>query len=292
MGKKADRRGRSKKLLRATDRSSFAPTHLKTQNSLAQKRIKKAIQKAIQTQKGISCKDILSLTKSFPNFIGCFAQDAVTQLQFRSKPVLFLVNTDSTGSKGSHWIAIGLFKNSIEVFDPLGFEIFNWAHIPCSLLKFIHNHSANRQLLIADRVQSNSSSLCGFYCLFYVLKRPFISLSEISALFSKRLSENDKLLFSLFYVRVILLYFQMAFDNGELDYKITKKHYPRNNTSDLLEFVFDKDPNLFLRKNKIIIRGWIKLPDIYVVENGWVAKLFRNLSVKLDSQEVLQCQNE
>ena len=84
----------------------------------------------------------------------------------------------------------------------------------------------------------------------------------------------------------------MTFDNVELDYKVTKKLYPRVNTSETLDFVFDKDPNLFLRKNKIIIRGWIKLQDIYVVENGWVSKLFRSLSVKVDSQEVLQCQNE
>ena len=66
----------------------------------------------------------------------------------------------------------------------------------------------------------------------------------------------------------------MTFDNVELDYKVTKKLYPRVNTSETLDFVFDKDPNLFLRKNKIIIRGWIKLQDIYVVENGWVSKLF------------------
>ena len=84
----------------------------------------------------------------------------------------------------------------------------------------------------------------------------------------------------------------MTFDNVELDYKVTKKLYPRVNTSETLDFLFDKDPNLFLRKNKIIIRGWIKLQDIYVVENGWVSKLFRSLSVKVDSQEVLQCQNE
>ena len=202
MGKKADRPGRSKQSSRAIGRSSFASTHFKTKKSLARnenrKAIQKAIQKAIKTKKGISCGDILSLTKSFPNFIGCFAQDAITQLQFRSKPVLLLVNIDSTGSTGSHWIAIGLFQNSIEVFDPLGFEIFNWSKIPCSLLKFIHKHSANRQLFIADRVQSNFSTLCGFYCLFYVSKRPFMSLSEISAVFSKRLSANDKLLLSLF----------------------------------------------------------------------------------------------
>ena len=41
-----------------------------------------------------------------------------------------------------------------------------------------------------------------------------------------------------------------------LDYKITKKHYPRTNNASVLEFVFERDPNLFLRKNKILIRGF------------------------------------
>ena len=198
MGKKSNRSGPSKKSTRAnaTASSKLTKTRFKTKNSLA--RIKETAEKAIEAKKGISCQEILSLTKSFPHFIGCFAQDVVTDLQFRSKPIYFLVNTDSLGSKGSHWIAIGLFHESIEVFDPLGFEIFNWSTIPCSLLKFIHKHSANRKLLIADKVQSKSSTLCGFYCLFYVLNRPFMSFSQIMSCFSTVCSENDKLLPLLF----------------------------------------------------------------------------------------------
>ena len=42
-----------------------------------------------------------------------------------------------------------------------------------------------------------------------------------------------------------------------LDYKITKKHYPRTNSNSVLEFIFEKDPNLILKKNKILIRGAI-----------------------------------
>ena len=84
----------------------------------------------------------------------------------------------------------------------------------------------------------------------------------------------------------------MNIGNEHLDYKVTKKHFPSNNTAERLEFVFDKDPNLYLRKNKILIRGWVKLQNTFVVENGWVAKLFKNLSVQIDSQEVLRCGNE
>ena len=96
----------------------------------------------------------------------------------------------------------------------------------------------------------------------------------------------------LFFKLLILYYFQMNLGNEHLDYKVTKKHFPRNNTAETLDFIFDKDPNLYLRKNKILIRGWIKLQNEFVVENGWVAKLFKNLSVQIDSQEVLRCGNE
>ena len=71
-----------------------------------------------------------------------------------------------------------------------------------------------------------------------------------------------------------------------LDAKIVKKHYPRQNCERMLEFVFEKDPNLFLRQNKIIIRGFIRLSDDFIVENGWVSKLFSSLSVEIDSQKV------
>ena len=193
---------------RKSNRKRFTALEIRKEISRKQKttigktrsnfRIKTALRTAIQTQKGLSCKLILTLTKGFLHFLGCFAQDTVSKLHFRSKPCFFLVNTDSTGSPGSHWLAIGLFPTKIEVFDPLGFQIFNWSQIPCSLLKFIHTHSANRKLLLSDKVQSNSSTLCGFYCLFYVLNRPFMSFSEISSCFFHNTSKNDKLLSTLF----------------------------------------------------------------------------------------------
>ena len=74
--------------------------------------------------------------------------------------------------------------------------------------------------------------------------------------------------------------------NEMLDYKITKKHYPRTNSNSVLEFIFEKDPNLFLKKNKILIRGSIEIDDKYVLENGWVSKLFSMLTVEVDSQTV------
>ena len=72
----------------------------------------------------------------------------------------------------------------------------------------------------------------------------------------------------------------------EIDFKVTKKHYPRINNNRVLEFVFDKDPNLYLRKNKIIIRGYIELDQAFVIENGFAPKLFSMMTVELNSQVI------
>ena len=77
-----------------------------------------------------------------------------------------------------------------------------------------------------------------------------------------------------------------------LDFKITKRHFPRVNNDSILEFVFEKDPNLFLRKNKIVIRGAIELGPDVLPDNGFVAKLFSMLSVEVDSQNVSSNRNK
>ena len=78
----------------------------------------------------------------------------------------------------------------------------------------------------------------------------------------------------------------------DLDFKITKRHYPRVNNETILEFIFEKDPNLFMRKNKIVIRGAIELGADILPDNGYVAKLFSMLSVEVDSQNVSSNRNK
>ena len=72
----------------------------------------------------------------------------------------------------------------------------------------------------------------------------------------------------------------------QTDFKITKKHYPRSNNESVLEFVFEKDPNLFMRKNKIKIFGTITVPKTCLIDTGYATKLFSMLTVEVDSQLV------
>ena len=78
----------------------------------------------------------------------------------------------------------------------------------------------------------------------------------------------------------------------EIDSKITKRHYPRANNKSVLEFVFEKDPNLYLRKNKIVIKGAIDVDKGYVLENGFVAKLLSMMTVEVDCQTVSKNNNK
>ena len=93
-------------------------------------------------------------------------------------------------------------------------------------------------------------------------------------------------------------------NNEVLDFKITKRHFPRINNDRVLEFVFEKDPNLFMRKNKIIIKGAIEFDrwdsfnyiplfilSGYSVENGFVSKLFSMMNVDIDSQTITKSTN-
>ena len=73
---------------------------------------------------------------------------------------------------------------------------------------------------------------------------------------------------------------------GTIDNKVVKRHFPRTNNTQVLDFVFEKDPNLFLRKNKIIIRGTVEVDNGYVPDSGFVAKMFGMLTVEVDSQTV------
>ena len=72
-----------------------------------------------------------------------------------------------------------------------------------------------------------------------------------------------------------------------IDYKVTKTHYALSNTPEGIEIVIPKDPNLFGRKNKILIRGTVRVPkDKFIPDSNWSSKLFSQLIVEVESQVV------
>ena len=156
--------------------------------------IKVAIKKAKKENKGVNSKFLESTLNCYPSFIGCYAEDELTNLRFTT-PCFLIVNVDLSNMKGSHWLALGIFEDTIEIFDPLGFEIFNWSRIPSHLLNFLHRLSVTRSVLLGKKVQPNTSTLCGFYCLYYFFLRKYFSFKQI-----QNYEINDKILINFFNV--------------------------------------------------------------------------------------------
>jgi len=108
---------------------------------------------------------------------------------------------------------------------------------------------------------------------------------------------------------------EYVYEDHQVENKVTKRHYPRTNNDQVLDFVFEKehglnrwsyntsfnsihlkyiitslnhaeDPNLYLRKNKILIKGTIEVDDEYIPDVGFVSKLFSMLTVDVCSHTV------
>lgn len=182
MGEKANWK-RNRKKCRKIDKS--------TRTSSNYKKTKAKIKKLFETKKAVKCSEILSTMSLSPHFIGCFSQDTLSKLEL-CYPCFLMVNIDSSSQQGSHWLALKLDEKQLEIFDPLGFEIFNWKSVPCQLLEFIHRHSIDKKLLISPRIQSDLSILCALYCCFFIFYRNFNSFDRLCLLFSSNLDENDE----------------------------------------------------------------------------------------------------
>lgn len=160
--------------------------------------IQKEIKKESKTKTGISNIKINYFLRNFPNFIGCFAEDQLKSLTIKCLPVTLIVNIDHSGLDGSHWILIRIDRKRLEIFDPLGFNIKRWPRIPYFLLDFLHKFSIHRKVFITKEIQSFKSTLCGYYCIFFIFYRSFHSFFDCTRLFSNKLYKNDHILINLF----------------------------------------------------------------------------------------------
>ena len=172
---------------------------VKQETRACNKSFAKKIKQARKEEINITTEFINESLKCKPNFLGCYAEDELEFYSITSFPCYFIVNIDSINMEGSHWIAIGVFTDKIEIFDPLGFNIFNWSRVPSTLLNFLHNFSVSREVIISPTIQSGDSVLCGFYCIYYVIARVFKPFNDLFSRFDlKRRYKNDNILYEFF----------------------------------------------------------------------------------------------
>jgi hypothetical protein len=135
--------------------------------------------------------DTLELTSalaSAESFTGVFAADTIqrgTRL-----PESYIVNCSPSSDGGSHWVAFYQESESqLEVFDSFGNPLDYYNK---QLLKDLPESVVLLQQ--AQRLQQHSSTVCGQYCLFFILKRSLgISYKELIHLFTDNCAANDKM---------------------------------------------------------------------------------------------------
>ena len=161
------------------------------------RKMQKAIKKAQKTKTGISRLGLLKNLGLTPNFIGVYAENQLKTLSINTFPCFLIINLDPSHMQGSHWLALRICRTSLEIFDPLGFQILSWPRIPCNLLNFLRRWSCRRETFISPVIQSQKSVLCGYFCLTFILCRQVVSFKKFLKIF-KAPKQNDQLLINLF----------------------------------------------------------------------------------------------
>ena len=177
-GQKEPNRGR-KSLQKASSRQSRS--------------IQKEIKNVKESKIGLSTTFLCSFLRKCPNFIGAFPQDKLENLFIRKLPVSLIVNLDLSNKSGTHWIALNVTENSVEVWDSLAFPKSFLKKYGRYLLTFLKQFKTGRSFLTCHKLQSDFSHLCGFYCIFFLIYRQSHSFKECKLYFTDMSKNDDRL---------------------------------------------------------------------------------------------------
>ena len=133
-----------------------------------------------------------------PNFLGTFAQNELQNIRHIHIPASLIVNIDYSDQPGSHWLAVHVSNEGVEIFDSLGFDSRFYTNSTNIIVQFIDKYSFNRHLATSPVLQPSSSTLCGLYCIYFILMRQFYSFQQCLSRFGSKLSRNDERLLHFF----------------------------------------------------------------------------------------------
>ena len=104
--------------------------------------------------------------RSVSGYLGTFAINELESLRISHYPSFVIVNLDERGNEGTHWIAIAMFMNDVYVCDSLGTLLPSNA-FPDKLINFLYRVTVRRDLHVTRQLQSNTSTSCGVFCIFF-----------------------------------------------------------------------------------------------------------------------------
>ena len=158
-------------------------------SEIFRKKIKKA-QKA-----ELSTVDLRQMLKNMSSFLGVFACDQLKFIKSKfSIPKYLIVNLDPSNSPGSHWISLRIDRKSVEIFDSLGYNYRIWKILPLPLLIFLNSLRKTREIIFSPVLQSKSDTICGLFCVYFVLFRQINSFSQCISVFSSSLDLNKTII--------------------------------------------------------------------------------------------------
>ena len=115
----------------------------------------------------MNTSDFETLFRNLPWWGGALPANYISQFQFQG-PKFMVFNTDETGSRGTHWVAMFVpLSGPLEYFDPLGRKPETYRTYFRSWLE-----AGNRGYLRnEDRYQEYGTSSCGEFCVYYGVMR-------------------------------------------------------------------------------------------------------------------------
>lgn len=118
-------------------------------------------------------------------FVGTFAADTLPPT--KEFPGAYIANTQPSNQSGEHWVAFYCVSDSIECFDSFGANPAVYSpHIKIWL-------DDEYKIIQKEVIQSNMSTVCGQYCMFFVLLRcNGFSYQDTLSIFTKNRSVNDR----------------------------------------------------------------------------------------------------
>ena len=162
------------------------------------KEIYKRAKEIEKTKEGLDNFEIEDFLGSVPHFLGTICDNDLHKIDPKFQGFV-IVNLDHAQGPGTHWISLGIFEDTVEFFDPLGCDFLNWPNLPIGLLTFLFETSFKKTIVRIQRLQSSKSSVCGLYCMFYIINRSGYSLQTILNYFDGSRKENDRKLVKYFH---------------------------------------------------------------------------------------------
>ena len=117
-------------------------------------------------------------------FLGVFASDELPTT-VNMDDVALIANTDPSHMPGQHWCAFYVTADCVYYFDPYG--------LPPLVKSFDTLMRCRKKSLVFPRRLQGSGTVCGHYCLYFILAMARKDADVMMDKFGQHLDANDRL---------------------------------------------------------------------------------------------------